>query len=224
MSPESTRGLPRAGLASYWLLAQDNLDLQTIPDLSGHGNTLQLGSTGGVDANDPTLTQAGAVFDGVDDYGLCSMTLHGAGRTLVAVAKVPSDPAVYAMLQSGGYATYHAIAAGPVYFASDVFGGTQRYAHHPSALSLDTWYFLASRRATDHLNLWVNSSRYVAEVSGALAAVDLPWVGRFTDGECPYHGTIAALLSYDSALLDAEIARVYGWLKAELAPRGVTLA
>ena len=203
------------------------MDLQTIPDLSGQGKTLQLGSTSGADANDPRLTQAGAVFDGVDDYGVCSSTvLNGAGRTLVAVAKVASDPGSrgYGMLQAGGNATYHTITAGLHYFASDTYGGAQVTAAHPSALSLDTWYFLASRRATDRFELWVDTSRYVAGASGALAVpAPLGYVGTFDGALGPFDGTIAAVLSYDRALSDAEVARLYGWLKAELAPRGVTL-
>jgi hypothetical protein len=42
-------------------------DLQTIPDLSGHGHDLTRGSTSGADSNDPTVSTTGLIFDGVDD-------------------------------------------------------------------------------------------------------------------------------------------------------------
>jgi hypothetical protein len=55
------------GLVALYDFVQ-GADSQVLYDISGNGNDGQLGSTTGVDTNDPIWTSEGLSFDGVDDY------------------------------------------------------------------------------------------------------------------------------------------------------------
>ena len=63
--PYFGRGLVRNGLVAEYPFNTGSG--QTVPDVSGNGNHGTLGSTSGVDTNDPAWHPLGLSFDGVDD-------------------------------------------------------------------------------------------------------------------------------------------------------------
>jgi hypothetical protein len=205
-------------------------DLQTILDLSGHGNTLQLGSTSGVDTNDPTLTRAGAVFDGVNDYCTRTFTaaLNPGSVSVIVVAKVSGNDgqwrsAVCSRTASGGPKGYLIYAGNDDVWQFWIGDGSTWRAARAGAVTTD-WAMVAGISDGSAITAWLNLTKGTPTAAVMVPNNVSPLQVGVTDALlAALKGMIAAVLVYNRALSDAEIARVYGWLKAELAPRGVTL-
>jgi Concanavalin A-like lectin/glucanases superfamily len=117
---------------------------QTIRDWSGHGNNGTLGSTAGVDANDPTwipgVFAGSALRFGGDDYVQIpdSTSLEPQAITVAAWIRGTSTPGQYKYVvskgatgcESGSYGLYTSSNGGLAFYIGD---GTRQFVRSPEA-------------------------------------------------------------------------------------------
>ncbi len=224
------------GLQALWMPALDyysGITAQTVPDRSGKGNTLTLGSTSGPAANDPSWSQQGLAFNSaVSNY--CTMTdkplVSGdSPLTMLAVFNAASGTTASTILGYGASTTETSPMI-QLNTATDVRCATWlddlditlsttavgRYLavawRYLGANLLDGW----ALSDAVHNQLTLSAAPNWSATNGKMGTVPGA-TGAFFDG------TVATGMLYDRALSDAETQQVYRWLRAQLSPVGVVL-
>lgn len=219
-----SRGIPRRGLVAHYDF-HDGAG-QTLSDISGNGYHGTLGSTGGVDTNDPTWGSGYLQSDGVDDFAkLPAVPIGATERTFIAVASILSTPAslcVYIDASGAGiYQGYNTHA----WFASEQFGGVQKFLTGP-AYTLNTPTFNASICGVGRFDMWVNLSKSSVAVSGSPdPAPSVSGLFAFNVAAPSLFANVRlyTVLIYNVALTDGEIRQTYRAVQRILAGRGITL-
>lgn len=220
------------GAVAYWDMTQ--VVGQVLPDLSGNGNHGTLGSTAGVDTNDPTTGPTGLTFDG-DDLLRCGDVLgENAPYTIIVVASTDiAGSRCYASRLTGetrnkyGMAFLHASSSTPNYLKF----------YHMSPTGTRAEVLLAAPVTVGAAEMYtaVYDGETIRVYTGdsASAPVTAPYypataqqftLGRYSYADAVGHaGTFHACRILPRALSPSEIAQEYRALKAKFAPLGVVL-
>ena len=228
-------GLVHAGLQALWMPALDyypGITAQTVPDRSGNGNALTLGSTTGVDANDPSWSQQGLVFNGTSQYANIpnAALISGSNPLTIVVVFDLSVNQNSAILEWG---TGSSDATAGIYYNANP---TLQYMtlsfdnFEKARLTLPVtvpgrWMCAVGRFASGVVTMAVPSHTTDTATQSWTTAnmiASTGYVGNDFAGEY-FGGTIAAAGLYNRALSSAEMYRDYYWLRNQLAPAGVTL-
>jgi hypothetical protein len=211
-------------------------DLQTFADLSGHGYSLQRGSTAGADSNDPTVLGPGLSFI-TDDYcltgDLSGVDMAGPWTTVVVVkpSGALGDSFVWSLgtysddnhrqsiYQSGASEmrvnskkTGAIVSGGAVTKDQSAY---QCFVAQVASLGAD---LVLQRLDTGDFISLTNKNPVGSPVRIALGAASSALSGTLLDS-----GTFLAHIFYNRALSNAEIQRIYRTLKATWAARGVMI-
>ena len=214
-------GLVTSGLQALWMPALDyypGITAQTVPDRSGNGNTLQLGSTPGVDVNDPSWSQQGLVSNSsgsqyaktpsaipqVDNITLGAVAMYVGGGGPIFIYN--GDPSANGLGIYVNTSNEHAQA---------LYGGVA-FEDSGVVLAPATWSDLALVRSGT-AQFYRNATLFGSAITGTPNAV----TGGMQVGE--QSTTIAAGYAYNRALSVGELTRVHRWLRSQLAPSGITL-
>lgn len=203
-------------------------DLQTVPNMVAGGAALTLGSTSGVDANDPTRTLSGMVFDGVDDYlttTLTSFTPSGMTQYITSNTNDVAGDLIVAN-STGGMG----LAVTPGVLLQGYFAAPNNRSKSATIVSNgSTWYSLAGVYANSPGagRLFINGveTEYNSQYTGgqSLGPVTTVTIGGPTTREGYLSGTISYVLIYNRVLSPKEIRQNHQWLKGEMAKVGVSL-
>lgn len=193
-------------------------DLQTVPNMVAGGAALQLGSTSGVDTNDPTRGLVGMVFDGVDDYGTGpTQAMSPTSFSISSVFNIAS--ASMLNIVNYGYAPRFSArgdgAAKPGYWSGD-FGETR-------ALTSATWYDHGIFGGTTASGSILNGSVYYTTALATSGSTNAMELGKSAGSAGYFNGTISYVLIYNRALTPKEVRQNHNWLKAQMAQVGVSL-
>lgn len=203
---------------------------QSVANMVPGGAALQLGSTSGVDTNDPTRGATGLVFDGVDDY---AQTPHRSELALVndLTISIVTNP----LRSSGTWDRYISKSRSPYNIVVDNTTGklrlvrsngvTQAEPVSNTVLTAGAWVGFTlterSRLAQFYLGPTLDGGGTVTITpndNGTILAV-----GADAGGHNYFNGTISFVLIYSRALSPREIRINHNWLKAQMAQVGVTL-
>lgn len=207
-------------------------DLQTFADLSGHGYSLQRGSTAGADSNDPTVLGPGLSFV-TDDYALTGnlsgVDMAGDWTAVLVLIQTGSEVAKYpwclgvaddlqhfAGLRQTGVANQLTVRMNQI-SASDSPAITTSSVS-PQCLSVRAVNGTAVLTRLDTNESAANPiARYPVGIP-RIAVGNIAYLNAALDS-----GTIYSHLFFSRALSNAEIQRIYRLLKATWAARGVTI-
>ncbi len=229
------RGIVRTGLVAWYDFLQ-GADAQVLYDKWVNGYNGQLGSTSGVDANDPTWVAQGLSFV-TNDYVQVTRppALTAPSEltvTVVSLSNAVVNRAPYATCFISGYKGWRFTQAAvpsnsmALGIARDSNGQYSEVASSANALQVAAWQCLTVRKSAAAVDFFVNLT---AAGSGTLAeaaikAATNPLRIGYEETNVAYlSAMIAYELLYSRALTDAEVARNYAYLRSALAPRGVTL-
>ena len=228
-------GIPRAGLVAYHDLYDPTASLASVPDLSGNGYALRLGSTAGADTNDPAWAAGGKglVFT-TDDYCLTAdlpaMDL-ASPFTWVLIAKgitgdgnyigglcLPTGYSNYVLLQHFGPNTWRLRW-------DDGTGGV----YNQLTVADDALHCVSVVRAPSSLKWQVWDTGAVGTVGTLRSPAGTPRLGlACMPGSSALYpwakGEALTSLVWNRALSDAELQRIYRTLKATWAARSVTIS
>jgi hypothetical protein len=209
-------------------------DSQVLYDISGNGNGGQLGSTTGVDTNDPTWTSVGLDFDGTDDFAhvedgegpmarLTTLTVLGVAKQVVnatnqTIAAIDLDW----RLQFTNTGAYRVLAW-------DGDGSIGQVTSANGVITLDTWYFTELRRDGGAIRGRVNLGNAISTTIDATASAQLARPTRIgVSGSLSspaefLNGDLALVVFYNVALTDTEIAQNYRAAQHLMSLRGITI-
>lgn len=214
---------------------QKTTDLQTVPNMVAGGAALQLGSTSGVDASDPTRSLSGMVFDATDDY-LSGVSWHPSlpiGLTIHAVTNTNSAASHYSWIAGDGNDSNSSISgfmfsgstANTYYVSASGGGKTFNYTAFENG-----WHeYVATSRIGYSPVLYKDGFAVLSETSTPQASTSTAGTTEFRVGRVAYYsspgfdGTISYVLIYNRALTPKEVRQNHNWLKAQMAQVGVTL-
>lgn len=230
-------GIPRSGLVCWHDLYDPTASLASVPDLSGNGYSLQLGSTAGEDSNDPAWATGGKglVFT-TDDYCLTG-NLSGVAMagpwTAIVCGNFPGaadDATIWGMGSAKSSTAHTALQqkTGSVAKCQTNGGITTVGSDDDVALNTDGYSIytlvavpggsIVGTRLDTRDTATVASQSPTATPRIALGALPRTSMVTILDA-----GTMLGHLFYNRALSDAEIQRIYRVLKAMWAARGVTI-
>ncbi len=175
-------------LAGLWLFNEGAG--QTAQDLSLRGNTGQLGSTAGVDANDPTwvalpkllfLKRSALHFDGDDFVAVRNApALEPDGVTVAARVRAPSSPGTPRYVVAKGvlacetasYGLYTGADGTMQFYVSD----GSSYVLSPAATGLwdGAWHTVVGSYDGSSVSLWVDGTRVGSTASSVRIGYGLP--------------------------------------------------
>ncbi len=230
-------GIPRSGLVCWHDLYDPTESLASVPDLSGNGYDLQLGSTAGADTNDPAwgADGKGLVFV-TDDY--CTFTpaytwgdplsivmvVKGAAQTdhrLFSLGLSTSDTPIMSLSTS---------AAAPTNKLRVYARSQQSNALYQDSAAVafdDVWRVVGCVVAASAFSFFVSGAieSYAHGGFSGTATFDRGGIGALlrTGAGSYFNGSMGNVVQYNRALSDAEIQRIYRSLKATWAARGVTI-
>lgn len=207
-------GLPINGMLANWDMSGGSG--QTVADRSGKGNPLQLGSTSGSDAADPTFTATGLSFGGAQQ---CRSTGTVASPvTLLAVFQVAGSGTRTLVGSQGALLHFHVNPTGKLEFdkqdAAIIGIGVSTVTGAPffGAVSYDgTVWKIYKGGALD------------ASGSNAQALGAAPVSVGATNGAYFYSGMIYQVVVYSRVLSDTEVSNAYRNLKSIWAGRGIPI-
>lgn len=218
-------GLTRDGLIALYdpgLQILQSATGQTLTDYSGNSNNAQLGSTAGVDANDPTWTSVGLSY-GADDYCQTPITITEEATLIVAVTTPDLSVARGFIGNRGGTNTRSSIymnqTTGSVLYSvassSGKVSGLSLSAGESACLMLrytngDLYGFKGATKSSllTYTNTW---------------GTKVQWdIGNIANSV--YNGgNILFTAIYNSVLSDAEYLHNYYYLKSLMAGRGIAI-
>ena len=201
---------------------EDRGTQQTLPIYRGTAGTLQRGLTTNPESTDPLLRNHGLFFD-TDDYvkisaALSQLTLAGPW-TVMFVAKSDAANTSGVYVGVGSTATNHTCArqwAADGILLASVGGGTTNYATSTGVISLTEYCCYAMTPTTlTRMDTGVVDTATAAPVVQATALLSL---GSLPGGADPIaKATLVAVVLANVVYTPAERARMYAWLKSELA-------
>lgn len=215
MSKRDT-GLVLPGSVATWDMVT-MVNSQTVKDISGKGNHLQLGSTSGVDANDPLNVGNGFTFDGVDDYLLGPSLALPVPFTWLAVFNATAAGAIIGPGALGGFLLSVSSATGAL------SAGSRGVADIGSSTSTDYrlggWHLVGFSYDGSSYQFWRDGQ--VDGTGTNAVSITSPmvcWVGNdyFSN---PLTGTVALVEAVPRILTAGEHAAHYAGVKASLATR-----
>jgi hypothetical protein len=183
---------------------------QTVRDWSGHANNGYLGSTSGVDANDPAWIRgvfAGSAlrFDGLDDYVTIpdSSSLEPQRLTVDAWVRASASPGVdryvlakgAASCMASSYGLYTGSGGGLAFYVADASAGFYRTPEAPASVWDGQWHNVAGTYDGSTVRLYVDGVQ-VGSGSPGPAAIGYDFgigngqVGNYP-GPCPGAMTLA---------------------------------
>jgi hypothetical protein len=190
-------------LAGLWLFNEGAG--QTAQDLSFRGNTGQLGSTAGVDANDPSwvalpkllfLKRSALHFDGDDFVSVRSApALEPDGVTVAARVRAPSSPGPWRYVvakgvlacQTASYGLYTGTDGTIQFYVSD---GSSYVLSPPAATNLwdGAWHTVVGSYDGGAVSLWVDGTKVGSTAASIRIAYGLPqsnglFIGNY-GGQC----------------------------------------
>lgn len=195
---------------------------QVLIDRSGNGNHGQLGSTAGVDTNDPSFANGGLTNDS-DDYTTTPVLITENATIIVAwkATSLASNKAVFGAnggTNSRSYifaaTTTGAINAGVASSANIVTGLT---------VAVNTPYIHCLRYSGGTAHVFQNTTK-----SGDLAYTNTwgakgTWIIGITGGLYNLVGVVYSMLIYNRVLSDAECLHDHRVLRRTMAGRGITI-
>ena len=231
-------GIPRSGLVCWHDLYDPTESLASVPDLSGNGYSLQLGSTAGEDTNDPSWVSDGLGLSFVtDDYCLTPTltgvdpsapwtvvlagvwNLYAKGKTLWGLSTATYWHRIYRTADSVNYTRVHSYA-----------GSDASYSTTPTLYpSYTSPVALVARANADSVMLKDMGTGSTATCTNANPAgecrIGLGCVAKssIADGSSADSMTAYSHLFYSRALSNAEIQRIYRSLRATWQSRGVSI-
>jgi len=236
---EDRGDIVRAGLVAWYKFNEGQG--QRLVDWSPYGNHGTLGSSDGVDTNDPTWTNRGLIF-GADDYVVTPLLLSpliASGITTYSIVAVVNNTAgaVYRTIFGERSNSNATPIAGQLDFTD---ANKPRFVVRDDAANIvsaasataysDAYAMYTGVRNGNNIYLYRNITLLASPAAVALGAIT---VDRATIGTLRYNATvdsyfnstepIAFLAAYKVALALPEITQIFNALKAELAPRGVAL-
>jgi len=207
---------------------------QILHDYSGNGNHGTLGSTAGVDTNDPAWNAQGLVFAG-DDHVNCGTGVDAsvAGLTVMAVVNSAADTE-QAIAAKGvgtgatGTGWYLEKRTGANRYAARVYDSTGAFktCFYPSAHANGTWGMISL--VADGLSIRLYSGISAGTPVDCVGLTPAP-AQQLVLGKLSYTGGfyltggIAAIYALPFALSPSQIAQTYAYEKAHLAPKQVFL-
>ena len=219
-------GIVRSGLTGeYWF---DEGTGQTLLDHSGHVNNGTLGSTTGVDTNDPTWTAQGLSFSGVDDYVKANNYMGASTRFSVMLGIYLAAN----QIQKTMFSNYNDAAYGWVVGISDSVQNVPKFflgtsTLYGTAVPIQTHLVLTATYDNGSPKLYRNVSL------DATSADTINFTGTYGNPQtfgalgAPsqyFNGLITCGLVYKGyCLTPVEIAQNYKVIKERLAKRGVVL-
>jgi hypothetical protein len=219
-------GIPRSGLVCWHDLYDPTESLASVPDLSGNGYDLQLGSTAGADTNDPAW--------GTDGKGLVFLTDDYALTGNLSGVTAADDWTVIFSTTTNSNGYYWAIAASITDYCCIRAGsaGNLRMKSSNSTDSSESLYLsiigptvVVGQSADGILRLFCASNpASIVTCSNISTAVTAKiWLMSLLGAVPVAESTVYSHLFYNRALSDVEIQRIYRSLKATWAARGVTI-
>lgn len=222
--------IPGHGLVGLWDLTGWDAATQSIPNFApGQTAALQLGSTAGADANDPTPSQQGMVL-ATNDYLAAPVLPYGANAgTVIAVHKAAQLASVE------NYIFSHFSPTARVYIRADRDGAAYKIGVAGSSsittgqtCDIGQWQFVAMTYSEGTWRFYKNAGLPTSGTyTGIVSGISNSYVGAIDTGTGAasfWNGPLSHILVYSRALTDAEIAAAYRWLKTYWAPaKGITL-
>jgi hypothetical protein len=232
--------IPGHGLVGLWDLTGWDAATQSIPNFApGQTAALQRGSTAGADTNDPTPSQVGLVFDGVNDF-CAGDTITPAPKTVMLVFRPDAEITATSSAQFL-LATYISGAGDLVIGLGNVtslltnevltvglLGELYRTGWTTVGATISAEYHVVV--AVDTGSAW---EIYLDGENLPLTAVNpyssargnfIPYVGASSTATNPFAGVITAPLIWNRRLSVAEIEAASRWLKYYFYPtKGITL-
>ncbi len=219
---------PIPGAAALWLF--DDGSGATLTDYSGNS----LDGTLGADGAAPAWGVTGLTFDG-GDYVTCgtdaALELGDDDHTLIVVATPTGVSGFQSLLGKLAYSNIehwglYLNGAGPTYRCC-VNGGVTVYSTGPN-VSAGAAAMITTTRSATEITTYTGTTAGTPRATPAgvidTSARNFNIATRYTvDGQF-FTGGIHAAIVYPFALTPAQIVHMYVYLKALLAPRGVTLA
>ncbi len=184
-------------LAGWWPLNEGSG--QTVRDWSGHNNNGYLGSTTGVDTNDPSwiagvFSGSALRFDGMDDYVTipASSSLEPANLTVAAWVRA-SNPSPFHYIvakgslgcQTGSWGLYNGPNGGLAFYIAD--SPTHYYVTPEASTSFadGAWHNVAGTFDGRTLKLYVDGNLIGSTAAPARIDYDLPGHGGAIGGYGP---------------------------------------
>lgn len=215
---------PEVGIPTDDLLVRLNIDEgsgQTLADSSGNSNDFQLGSTSGVDTNDPSWTTFGGEtilnFDGVDNYcvGATNISLNADKASLVVVFRELVVKSQRLSSHNFGASNFAANISGGSNYNSIIGGSVTSNASFTTSSWVSFITTFGSNRAKNYINgsLSTDDDFTGVSINTAARATYLGVRNVFFDQNLD--GDLAYFLLYNRELGNAEVAAIHSAIKAE---------
>ncbi len=205
---------------------------QVLTDFSGRGNHAQLGSTSGVDTNDPAWSDNALVFDGTDDYVECPVTKTAHFTWLVA-CKLAETRYTHIVASDTGQSTGRGYVLGSSrtgetpYLASYAFQSTPNSPVAKTVFPINTPVVVGMRFGTaiDGMLGGAMVQTIPVVTSNTRWTAGLRIGASFRDPvDFLFKGNFYFCQMFNRMLTDAEYMRAYWAVESLLASRGVALA
>ena len=227
------------GAIAYWDCTQLSPDGQTLYDQSGNGYHGTLGSTPGVDTNDPVPGPTGLTFDGDDYVALPLIPSIGAAQVVFYIAApvtAASDPQYVLGVSVPGPSDFGGIVLGSITggLADEIVtvvqtGGTAARSAWCSASGSVAagWHVLTAAWSGAQYDIILDGAALPITNTGTptiLTPTAAPYLGRAYSTFGYYlTGIIAAARLYPSGLSAAQAAQNRAYWRAWGRPKGIIL-
>lgn len=211
--------LPRlSGAAAIWDMSQLINGGQTVTDQSGNGYHATMGSTPGIDSNDPAWFSSYVQGDGVDDYVALPNTGLGTGAMTLVDVVMPTTTTTGIKIVHGYGSPFHG-TDGTTFVAREHFDGTQKLFASSVSVVAGQPYLMVSVRANGRFDLYIGTGNVLTKTSLSTpgSITRSPTTGRLlanNTGTSPSPAKLYHSQEYIGAPSDAEIDSLYQAMRA----------
>jgi len=221
---KTPEGILKEGLVGQYDFLQ-GVDPEKLYDISGNNNHFQIGSTSGVDTNDPLWTERGMTFTGAEqDYNILS--------PLPNMFKIPYYTIFVAAKNSGTGGELITFDDKIVmrFVRTDrvdaILNNGSNYVSTSLTQDVTNPILVVSRKNTENLSLYAKQWSILANTTGAnFSGASNVYIGRNsgTNTGLNLNGEIYYIAIYNRALTNEEIFKVEAYIRTILSKRGVTI-